>query len=175
MENWCWEPEVMKTYARHYKTGEVMPKELMDKIQLAGTFNQGFVNTELLSASLLDMDYHSIKDTADIDVSAFENASLARMGMIPEIIVRYRSTIFNHVFGGGYNAGYYSYTWAAVLDADAFQAFKETGDVYNPKVAKAFRQNILERGDSDDPMKLYRTFRGAEPNPDALLKKRGLK
>jgi len=175
MENWCWEPEVMKTYARHYKTGEVMPKELMDKIQLAGTFNQGFVNTELLSASLLDMDYHTIKDTADIDVSAFENSSLARMGMIPQIIVRYRSTIFNHVFGGGYNAGYYSYTWAAVLDADAFAAFKETGDVYNPKVATAFRKNILERGDSDDPMKLYRTFRGAEPNPDALLKKRGLK
>ncbi len=127
MENWCWEPEVMKTYALHYKTGEVMPKALMDKIQLAGTFNQGFVNTELLSASLLDMDFHTIKDTTDIDVAAFENASLARMGMIPEIIVRYRSTIFNHVFGGGYSAGYYSYTWAAVLDADAFQAFKETG------------------------------------------------
>jgi len=175
MENWCWEPEVMKTYALHYKTGEVMPKQLMDKIQLAGTFNQGFVNTELLSASLLDMDYHTIKDTADIDVAAFEKASMTRMGMIPEIIVRYRSTIFNHVFGGGYSAGYYSYTWAAVLDADAFQAFKETGDVYNPAVAKAFRKNILERGDSDDPMKLYRTFRGAEPNPDALLKKRGLK
>lgn len=175
MENWCWEPEVMKSYARHYKTGEVMPKELMDKIQLAGTFNQGFVNTELLSASLLDMDYHTIKDTADIDVTAFENASLARMGMIPEIIVRYRSTIFNHIFGGGYNAGYYSYTWAAVLDADAFSAFKETGNVYNPKVAKAFRKNILERGDSEDPMRLYRAFRGADPNPDALLIKRGLK
>lgn len=175
MENWCWEPEVMKTYALHYKTGEVMPKELMAKIQLAGTFNQGFVNTELLSASLLDMDYHILKDTADIDVAAFEKASLEKMGMIPEIIVRYRSTIFNHVFGGGYNAGYYSYTWAAVLDADAFQAFKETGDIYNPAVAKAFRKNILERGDSDEPMKLYRTFRGAEPNPDALLKKRGLK
>ncbi len=175
MENWCWEPEVMKTYALHYKTGEVMPKALMDKIQLASTFNQGFVNTELLSASLLDMDYHVIKDTADFDVDAFEKASLARMGMIPEIIVRYRSTIFNHVFGGGYNAGYYSYTWAAVLDADAFQAFKETGDIYNPTVAKAFRKNILERGDSDEPMKLYRAFRGAEPNPDALLNKRGLK
>ena len=175
MENWCWEPEVMKTYALHYKTGEVMPKALMDKIQLAGTFNQGFVNTELLSASLLDMDYHILKDTADIDVAAFEKASLQKMGMIPEIIVRYRSTIFNHVFGGGYNAGYYSYTWAAVLDADAFQAFKETGDIYNPEVAKAFRKNILERGDSDEPMKLYRTYRGAEPNSDALLKKRGLK
>lgn len=175
MENYCWEPEVMKTYARHYKTGKLMPKELMDKIQLASTFNQGFINTELLAASFLDMDYHMIKDTANFDVTAFENASLARMGMIPQIIVRYRSTYFNHIFGGGYSAGYYSYTWAAVLDADAFQAFKETGDIYNPKVATAFRKKLLERGDSDDPMKLYRDFRGANPNPDALLKKRGLK
>jgi len=175
MENWCWEPEVMKTYARHYKTNEIMPKALMDKIQKAGTFNQGFVNTELLAASLLDMDYHMIKDTANFDVDAFEKASLTRMGMIPEIIVRYRSSYFNHIFGGGYSAGYYSYTWAAVLDADAFQAFKETGDIYNPKVATAFRKKLLEKGDSEDPMKLYRDFRGANPNPDALLKKRGLK
>lgn len=175
MENWCWEPEVMKTYAKHYQTGEVMPKELMEKIQKAGTFNQGFINTELLSASILDMDYHTIKDTADFDANAFEKNSLDRMGMIPEIIVRYRSTVFNHIFTTGYSAGYYSYTWAAVLDADAFQAFKETGDIYNPTVAKAFRQNILERGDSDYPMKLYKTFRGANPNPEALLVKRGLK
>ena len=175
MENFCWEPEVMKTYAFHYKTGEAMPKKLMDKIQLAGTFNQGFVNTELLAASLLDMDYHMIKDTTNFDVTEFENASMARIGMIPQIIVRYRSTYFNHIFGGGYSAGYYSYTWAAVLDADAFQAFKETGDIYNQKVATAFRKKLLERGDSEDPMKLYHDFRGADPNPDALLKKRGLK
>ena len=175
MENFCWEPQVMKTYARHYKTGEPMPKELMDKIQLAGTFNQGFINTELLAASLLDMDYHMNKDTANFDVTAFENASLARMGMIPQIISRYRSTYFNHIFSGGYYAGYYSYTWAAVLDADAFQAFKETGDVYNHKVSTDFRKKLLEKGDSEDPMKLYRDFRGANPNPDALLKKRGLK
>ena len=175
MENWCWEPEVMKTYALHYKTGEVMPQELIEKIQQAGTFNQGFVNTELLSASIMDMDYHVKKDTSDIDVTAFEKASLDRMGMIPEIIVRYRSPIFKHIFEGGYSAGYYSYTWAAVLDADAFQAFKETGDIYNKTVATAFRKNILERGDSEEPMKLYRTFRGADPNPDALLNKRGLK
>lgn len=175
MENFCWEPQVMKTYARHYKTGKLMPKELMDKIQLAGTFNQGFINTELLAASLLDMDYHMIKDTTNFDVTAFENASLARMGMIPQIISRYRSTYFNHIFSGGYYAGYYSYTWAAVLDADAFQAFKETGDVYNHKVATDFRKKLLEKGDSEDPMKLYRDFRGANPNPDALLKKRGLK
>jgi peptidyl-dipeptidase Dcp len=175
MENWCFEPQVMKTYAKHYTTGEVMPQELMDKIQKAGTFNQGFTMTELLSASLLDMDYHSIKDTANFDVEAFERATMERIGMIPEIIVRYRSTFFNHIFTGGYSAGYYSYTWAEVLDADAYQAFVESGDIYNPTVATAFRKNILEKGDSDDPMKLYKTFRGADPNPDALLKRRGLK
>lgn len=175
MENWCFEPEVMKTYAKHYKTGALMPKELMDRIQLAGTFNQGFINTELLAASFLDMDYHSLKDTANIDVNAFEKKSLDKIGMIPQIITRYRSTYFNHIFSGEYCAGYYSYTWAAVLDADAFQAFKETGDIYNQKVATAFRKNILEKGDTEDPMKLYVKFRGANPNPDALLKKRGLK
>lgn len=175
MENWCWEPEVMKTYAKHYKTGEIMPAALMQKIQKAGTFNQGFINTELLSASLLDIDYHMIKDTNDIDVAAFEKASLTKIGMIPQIITRYRSTYFNHIFAGGYSAGYYSYTWAAVLDADAFSAFKETGDIYNSEKATAFRKYILEKGDSDDPMKLYKEFRGANPNPDALLIKRGLK
>jgi len=175
MENWCWEPEVMKTYAIHYKTGEMMPKELMEKIQQAGTFNQGFINTELIAASILDMDYHSMKDTANFDVNAFEKASLDKIGMIPQIIVRYRSSYFNHIFSGDYCAGYYSYTWAAVLDADAFKAFKETGDIFNQKVATSFRKNILEKGDTDDPMKLYIKFRGNTPNADALLKKRGLK
>ena len=175
MENWCWEPEVMKTYARHYITGQPMPQELVDKIQKAATFNQGFINTELLAASFLDMDFHMRKDTSSFDVVAFEKASLDRIGLIPQIISRYRSTFFNHIFSGDYYAGYYSYTWAAVLDADAFQAFKETGDVYNPKIATAFRKKILERGDSEDAMKLYRDFRGANPSPDGLLKKRGLK
>ncbi len=175
MENFCWEPQVMATYARHYKTGKLMPKELMEKIQKTGTFNQGFINTELLAASFLDMDYHMMKDTTAFDVNAFEKASMDKIGMIPQIIVRYRSTYFNHIFSGEYYAGYYSYTWAAVLDADAFQAFKETGDIYNPKVATAFRKNVLEKGDTEDPMKLYRDFRGANPNPDALLIKRGLK
>ena len=175
MENWCWEPEVMKTYARHYITNKTMPQALVDKIQKAATFNQGFINTELLAASILDMDFHMRKDTSNFDVVAFEKASLDRIGLIPQIISRYRSTFFNHIFSGDYYAGYYSYTWAAVLDADAFQAFKETGDVYNPKVATAFRKKLLERGDSEDPMKLYRDFRGANPNPDGLLKKRGLK
>ncbi len=175
MENWCWEPEVMKTYAKHYKTGELMPEALMEKIRKAGTFNQGFINTELLAASLLDMDYHTLKDTAAIDVNQFEANTMKRIGMIPEIIVRYRSPYFKHIFEGGYSAGYYSYTWAAVLDADAYQAFKETGDIFNKDVATKFRKNILEKGDSDEPMKLYKTFRGADPNPDALLIKRGLK
>lgn len=175
MENWCFEPQVMKTYAKHYKTGEIIPDALIEKIQKAGTFNQGFTMVELLSAALLDMDYHSMKDTADFDVNAFEKASLDRIGMIPEIIVRYRSTYFNHIMAGGYSAGYYSYTWAEVLDADAFQSFVETGDIYNQERATSFRTNILEKGDSEEPMKLYRTFRGKDPNPDALLKKRGLK
>ena len=173
MENWCYEPEVMKTYAFHYETGEVIPDELIEKIQKASTFNQGFVMTELLSASLLDMDYHSIADTADIDVNAFEKASMEKMGMIPEIIVRYRSTYFSHIFTTGYSAGYYSYTWAAVLDSDAFQAFKETGVIYNPEVATTYRTNILERGGTEDPMVLYQRFRGKMPNPDYLLIKRG--
>jgi peptidyl-dipeptidase Dcp len=175
MENWCFEPQVMKTYAKHYQTGEVMPAALMQKIQRAGTFNQGFVMTELLSAAILDMDYHTLKNADNLDVNAFEKASLERMGMIPEIIVRYRSTNFSHVFGGGYAAGYYSYTWAEVLDADAYQAFVETGDIYNKEVAESFRRNILEKGDSDEAMKLYLTFRKKEPNPSALFIKRGFK
>ncbi len=175
MENWCFETQVMKTYAKHYKTGETIPDALIAKIQNAKTFNQGFTMTELLSAALLDMDYHSKKDTADFDAQTFEKNALARIGMIPEIIVRYRSTNFNHIFGGGYSAGYYSYTWAEVLDADAYQAFIETGDIYNKNIATAFRKNILERGGSEEPMKLYFTFRGAQPNPESLLKRRGLK
>lgn len=173
MENWCFEPQVMKTYATHYETGEVMPDELMEKIEKAGNFNQGFVMTELLSAAILDMDYHTLTNADELDVNAFEKASLDKMGMIPEIIVRYRSTNFNHVFGGGYAAGYYSYTWAEVLDADAYQAFVETGDIYNQEVATSFRKNILEKGDSEDAMTLYLKFRGKEPDPSALLRKRG--
>jgi peptidyl-dipeptidase Dcp len=173
MENWCFEPQVIKTYAKHYQTGEVMPDDLIEKIQKAGTFNQGFVMTELLSAAILDMNYHTLKNADNLDVNAFEKASMEKMGMIPEIIVRYRSTNFNHIFAGGYAAGYYSYTWAEVLDADAYQAFVETGDIYNKEVATAFRKNILEKGDSDEAMKLYLNFRGKEPNPSALLVKRG--
>lgn len=175
MENWCWEPEVLKIYARHYQTNEIIPDDLIEKIQQSRLFNQGFNMTELLAAAYLDMDYHTRKDTSTFKVVDFENASMARIGMIPQIHVRYHSTYFNHIFSGGYCAGYYSYSWAEVLADDAFQAFKETGDVYNLELSFAFRKKILERGDSDEPMKLYIDFRGKEPQPDALLMKRGLK
>lgn len=173
MENWCYEPEVMRSYAKHYLTGETIPDSLIASLQRAKTFNQGFVMTELLSATILDMDYHLITTTDSIDVEAFEKASMERMGMIPQIIVRYRSTNFSHIFTTGYEAGYYSYTWAAVLDADVFAAFKETGDIFNREVATSLRRNILERGFTDDPMTLYVNFRGRQPDPKNLLRKKG--
>ena len=173
MENWCYEPEMMRIYAKHYITGETIPDSLIASLQRAKTFNQGFVMTELLSATILDMDYHLLTTTDSIDVEAFERASMDRMGMIPEIIVRYRSTNFSHIFTTGYEAGYYSYTWAAVLDADVFAAFKETGDIFNSEVASSFRRNILERGFTDDPMTLYINFRGRRPDPNNLLKRKG--
>ena len=173
MENWCYEPEMMRSYAKHYLTGEVIPDSLIESLQRAKTFNQGFVMTELLSATILDMDYHLVTTTDSIDVEAFEKASMERMGMIPQIIVRYRSTNFSHIFTTGYEAGYYSYTWAAVLDADVFAAFKETGDIFNHEVATSLRRNILERGYTDDPMILYVNFRGRQPDPKNLLHKKG--
>ena len=173
MENWCTHPEVLKMYARHYKTGEPMPEELIEKIQRAATFNQGFITTELMSAAYLDMYWHDLSEQKDYDVNQFETDCLSRIGLIPEIVVRYRSTYFNHIFNNNYHAGYYSYLWAEVLDADAFQAFVENG-LFDQKTATAFRQNILERGGTDDPMTLYRKFRGADPDPKALLERRGI-
>lgn len=172
MENYCYEPQILKTYAFHYQTGEVMPQELIDKINAAKKFNQGFVETELLSASILDMDYHELTNCDTIDVNAFEAASMEKMHMIPEIIVRYRSTFYNHIFTTGYEAGYYSYTWAAVLDADAFAAFKETGDILNPEVAKRFR-HLLEQGGTRDAQELYLEFRGKNADPKYLLQRKG--
>ena len=172
MENYCYEPEILRTYAFHYQTGEVMPDELVAKINAAGKFNQGFVETELLCASILDMDYHEITTAEDFDVNAFEAASMKKMGMIPEIIVRYRSTYFNHIFTTGYAAGYYSYTWSAVLDADAFAAFKETGDILNQEVAKKFR-HLLEQGGTRDAKELYEEFRGKQADPQHLLRRKG--
>lgn len=174
MENWATDPEVMKLYAKHYVTGEIMPKELMDKITQTEHFNQGFQTIEYLAASILDMDWHTLSQELSADVDTFENQAMSEIGLIPEITPRYRSTNFNHIFSGGYSAGYYSYIWAQVLDADAFQAFKET-DLFNPSLAMSFRKNILERGGSDDPMVMYKRFRGREPQVDALLKRKGLK
>ena len=174
MENWAAEPEVLKMYALNYKTGEPIPDELIEKMENAGHFNQGFVTVEFMSAALLDMDWHTITEQKEYDVIGFENASLEHMHMIPEIVVRYRSTYFAHIFSGGYSAGYYSYAWAEVLDADAFEAFKENG-IFNQATARAFRENILSKGGTDDPMKLYIQFRGREPKTDAMLKRKGLK
>ncbi len=173
MENYCYEPEVMRMYAKHYKTGEVIPDELIEKINKAGKFNQGFVKTELLSASILDMDFHELTTTDDFDVNEFEKKSMENMRMIPEIIVRYRPTFFNHIFMTGYEAGYYSYTWSAVLDSDAFYAFKETGDIFNAEVAARFRR-LLEQGNTKDAQELYLEFRGKQADPKYMLQKSGL-
>lgn len=174
MENWATDPEVLKLYAMHYKTKQPMPDSLIKKIDLASKYNQGFITTEYLSAAILDMDWHTkITDFNNIDVNKFEENSLKQMGLIPEIKVRYRSTYFSHIFQGGYAVGYYSYIWAAILDADAFQAFKETS-IFNQEYAKRFRANILEKGGTVDPMQLYINFRGREPKIEALMNKRGL-
>ncbi|MFO7904103.1 MAG: M3 family metallopeptidase [Planctomycetota bacterium] len=176
MENWAIEPDVLKTHARHYRTGEPMPDELIQKIREARHFNQGFATTEYLAAAFLDMDWHTqTTPNPDVDVIEFENTCLDKIGLIPEIISRYRSPYFQHIFAGGYSAGYYSYIWAEVLDADAFEAFKETDDIFNRKVATAFRENILERGGTEEPMTLYKEFRGSEPSIEPLLERRGLK
>jgi len=173
MEHWVFEPEVLKVYAKHYQTGEVIPQELIDKLTKASHFNQGFITVEYLAASYLDMDWHTLTEAKETDVIAFENESMARIGLIPEIVTRYRSPYFRHVFSGGYSSGYYSYIWAEVLDADAYQAFKETS-IFDPETAKSFRENIMARGGTEDPMTLYLRFRGAEPSVEPLLKNRGL-
>lgn len=173
MENWCRHPQVMKTYAKHYQTGEAISDELIQKIAAAQTYGQGFVNTELLAAALLDMDYHSITEKQQIDANAFEKEHLDRIGLIPEIISRYKSSYFQHIFTTGYDAGYYSYTWTAILDHDAFAAFVESGDLYNPELAGKFR-HLIESGNTVEPMELYRQFRGKDPDVTPLLKDRGL-
>ncbi|UCH85197.1 MAG: M3 family metallopeptidase [Candidatus Latescibacterota bacterium] len=173
MENWASEPEVLRMYALHYETGEPMPDELIEKIRKARHFNQGFATTEYLAASFLDMDWHTLTEAKQLDPVAFENKSLDNIGLIPEIVVRYRSPYFRHIFAGGYASGYYSYVWAEVLDADAFEAFKETS-LFDRKTAQAFRDNILAAGGTDDAMTLYVKFRGAEPKIEPLLERRGL-
>jgi peptidyl-dipeptidase Dcp len=173
MENWASHPDVLKEYAKHYETGEPIPDELVEKITKAKKFNQGFATVEYLAASYLDMDWHTLDEIEELDPLEFEDRSLRRIGLIPEIVVRYRSPYFRHVFSGGYSAGYYSYIWAEVLEADAFQAFEEAG-LFDPETAAAFRDNILAKGGSEDPMVLYKRFRGAEPKIEPLLERRGL-
>lgn len=173
MENWAADPEVLKTYAKHYKTGEAIPDSLIAKMEKAGTFDQGFATTEYLAASLLDMAYHAIKTPITGDVNTFEKAAMDKIGLIDAIIPRYRSTYFQHIFSGGYSAGYYAYIWAEVLDSDAYAAFKEKG-LFDEVTAASFRKNILEKGGTVNPAELYRAFRGKDPDPIHLMKKRGL-
>jgi peptidyl-dipeptidase Dcp len=173
MEHWAAEPEVMKVYARHYQTGEAIPDELIAKLQAAGTYDQGFITGEYVAASLLDLDYHTVENPEISDVREFEKQSMEKFGLIPEILPRYRSPYFSHTFSGGYTAGYYVYIWAGVLDSDAFEAFKETGDIYNKDVASRFR-TLLSKSGSDDGMNIYRQFRGKDPEITPLLKNRGL-
>ena len=173
MENLAAEPEVMKMYAKHYKTGEVIPDTLIEKMQKATTFDQGFATIEYLAASLLDMQYHTQSETIKIDAETFEKEAMSRINLPTTIIPRYRSTYFNHIFSGGYSAGYYSYIWSGVLDTDAFEVFKTNG-LFNQDSANSFRKNILEKGGTEEPMELYKSFRGAEPTIEPLLRKRGL-
>ena len=175
MENWAFEPEMLKHYAVHYRTGEVIPKYLVDKLRKSELFNQGFATTELIAASLSDMDIHSVIEYEPFDPMAFERQALnEKRGLIPQIEPRYRYPYFSHIFDGGYSAGYYFYTWAEVLDKDTFEAFRESGDLFNKKIAADFRAKLLSRGGSEDGMSLYRAFRGADPDKRAMLRSRGL-
>ncbi len=173
MENWTFEKEVLAGYARHFETDEVIPDSLVAKIEAAGTFNQGFMTTELAAASILDLKWHMLTSVEGLDPMEFEAQACRDMGLIDEIIPRYRSTYFAHIFSGGYSAGYYSYLWAEVLDKDAFELFKQNG-ILDRKTAMSFRHNVLEMGGGDEPMDLYRRFRGADPDSGALLRGRGL-
>jgi peptidyl-dipeptidase Dcp len=173
MENWAFQKEVLADYARHYQTGEVIPDSLVAKIEAAANFNQGFMTTELAAAAILDMKWHELTSAEGLDPMAFEAQACAEMGLIDEIIPRYRSTYFAHIFSGGYSAGYYSYLWAEVLDKDAFELFMQKG-IFDKETAMSFRRNVLEMGGSDEPMDLYRRFRGADPDAGALLRGRGL-
>ena len=174
MEHWAFEPEVLQFYAKHEQTGAVIPDELVEKMKNASKFNQGFSTVEYLAASLLDMSYHTLSAGEKVTVSNFEKEQLDTLGLIRQIAPRYRSTYFQHIFSGGYSAGYYSYIWSEVLDSDAFAAFKETGNIFDPATAKSFRENILEKGGTEEPMDLYKSYRGREPDVKYLLENRGL-
>jgi peptidyl-dipeptidase Dcp len=174
MENWATEPEVLAMYARHYRTGEPLPEGLAARIQRSRHLNQGFTTTEFLASAYLDLAWHSLTEPAPVDAEALEAATMARIGLIPQIIQRYRTPYFSHSMGGEYAAGYYGYIWSGVLDSDAFEAFREQGDLFHPATARAFRVHILEKGGSENPLELYKRFRGREPVVEPLLRRRGL-
>jgi peptidyl-dipeptidase Dcp len=173
MEHWVLEPELLAIYAKHYKTGETIPADLVEKLEKSSLFNQGFITAEYLAASILDMAWHTAADPGAADVRLFEKEVMGGIGLIPEIVPRYRSTYFSHIFSGGYSAGYYAYIWSEVLDCDAYEAFKEKG-IFDRATAESFRKNILEPFGTEDPMAQYVRFRGAEPKIDGLLRNRGL-
>jgi peptidyl-dipeptidase Dcp len=173
LENWAMHPEVLPTYAKHYESGEPIPQELIDKLEASGKFNQGFVTTEYVAASLLDMNWHTLTAADQKDALEFEAEVMNEIGMIPTIVTRYRTPYFSHIFAGGYSSGYYSYMWAEVLDADAFEYFEEKG-IFDPELARSYRENLLEPGGSVHPMELYLRFRGQEPSVEPLLERRGL-
>ncbi|HOZ29736.1 MAG TPA: M3 family metallopeptidase, partial [Bacteroidales bacterium] len=174
MEHWAEEPEVLKMYARHYQTNEPIPDELIAKMEAVGHFNQGFATTEFLAASYLDMYWHTMTEMNVTDVLQAEADFMNKKGLIAEIVPRYRSTYFSHIFSGGYSSGYYSYIWSEVLDSDVFGAFKETG-IFDPVTAESLKKNIYSNGYKDSPMTMFVNFRGREPKIDALLENRGLK
>lgn len=173
MEHWVSEPEVLKMFAKHYKTGETIPDALIEKLEKSSLFNQGFTNVEFVASAILDMKYHTIEKATTIKADDFQKAVANEIGLIPEISYRHGSTHFGHIFSGGYSAGYYSYLWSGVLDSDAYEAFKETG-IFNKETARKFKDYILSKGNTEDPMTLYIKFRGKEPSVEPLLKKRGL-
>lgn len=172
-ENWAFQPDLLAVYAVNDE-GQVIPQELVDKINNALKFNQGFMTAELCAASILDMKWHELTSLEGIDIDEFEAKVCADMGLIKEIGPRYRTTYFNHIFGSGYNAGYYGYLWSEVLDKDAFDKFEKSGDVWNPALAKQFKETFLERGGSEEPMTLFKSFMGREPENEAFLRGRGL-
>ena len=175
-EHWLEQPEILRQFALHYQTGQPMPEALLQRVIAARNFDQGFATVEFLGSAFIDLDFHSLPSSAPaIDPTAFETQSMTRIGMPEEIVMRHRPPHFGHVFsGGGYAAGYYSYMWSEVLDADAFEAFKETGDIFDPATAKRLRETIYAAGGSRKPADAYKAFRGRLPTPDALLRKRGL-
>jgi peptidyl-dipeptidase Dcp len=174
-ENWAFQPEILAQYAKHYQSGEVIPDSLVAKIIDARKFNQGFMTAELCAASILDMKWHELSEEQldGIEIDKFEQKVCQDMGLIKEIIPRYRTTYFNHIFNSGYNAGYYGYLWSEVLDKDAFSYFEQQG-IYSKEVAEKFRKTFLEKGGSEEPMVLYEMFKGGQPDPKAMLRARGL-